>query len=258
MTSTLRAPRTLLMASLCTLSLHVQADPIPNTWSLTGSLPSPHDNATLTLLQSGEALSAAGCSDLFCNTPSNASATYDPATGLWTAAGNLGTGRSLPAATLLANGQVLLSGGCVNTSGCTGIASSELYDPNARQWTATGAMNTGRREHVSVRLPDGRVLVTGGIGRCDSQVCDTLSSTEIYDPQSGQWTTAASMPTKRVGHVAVTLIDGRVLVVGGCVSTGLPCGAQGAAVYDPATNQWSNTGPMVVPRTQATATHCQI
>src|SRR5262245_22025851 len=207
MTLKLRAARTLLMASLCTVSLHLNADPAPNTWSSTGSIPTPHNNATLTVLQSSEVLVAGGCSDLFCNTPSGDSATYDPAAGTWTPAGTMITHRTSHAATLLANGEVLVSGGCVNTTGCSGVESAELHDPNTGQWTATGSMNTGRRSHISVRLQDGRVLVAGGIGICNSQVCDTLSSAEIYDPQSGLWATVASMPTVRVGHVGVTLDD---------------------------------------------------
>jgi hypothetical protein len=107
-------------------------------------------------------------------------------------------------------------------------------------------LQVARRSHISVRLQDGRIFVAGGIGICNSQICTTLASAEIYDPQSGTWSTVASMPAPRFGHVAVTLNDGRVLVNGGCQGTGLPCAAQGAVLYDPATNQWTNTGPVVV------------
>jgi N-acetylneuraminic acid mutarotase len=241
------------LTSLC-ISCAALADTAPNTWSPTGALPSPHDGHTLTLLASGQALAAGGCSDFFCNTPSRAAATYDAATGQWSPTGDLTTTRMSHAASLLAGGQVLVSGGCNVTTGCTGIASAELYDPGGRTWSATGVMTGPRRSHTSTRLLDGRVLVTGGVGTCNSQTCVTLASTELYDPQAGQWSPAAAMPVARMGHVAVLLADGRVLVVGGCVSTGLPCNALGAVLYDPVLNSWSSTGGMVVPRTQAQAT----
>ena len=254
MTVRLRAARVLLFASLCTISFQVHADLTPNTWSPTGSLPSPRSNHTLTQLQSGEVLIAAGCDDLFCNTPSRASLTYDAASGTWTPAGNLVGNRMAHSATLLANGQVLVAGGCNISAGCPGISSAELYDPNTRQWTATGDLHAARRNHTATRLPDGRVLVTGGIGGCDSQICTSLASSEIYSPQTGQWSFAASMPTRRVGHVAVLLQDGRVLVVGGCTETGLPCGTLGAIIYDPDQNAWTSTGDAVAERTEANAT----
>jgi len=251
MSSTSRATRALLLVSLClSPSLYAQ---VPNTWSPTGSLPAPLSKYTLTLLASGEALAAAGCNDFFCNTPSRGSSTYDPATGVWTPAGDLIGNRMSHAATLLANGKVLVSGGCVVSTGCPGINTAELYDPNTRGWTATMSMLGPRRSHASTRLQDGRVLVTGGIGRCDAQVCVTLPGAELYDPQSGQWASAASMPQGRIGHSATLLQDGRVLVVGGCTGTGLPCGTLGAIVYDPASNSWSNTGGLQTPRTEHTA-----
>lgn len=250
----LRVARAIALASLFIGPVHAQSDPVPNTWSLTGSLPSPKYNHTLIVFDSGGALAAGGCDTFSCTTPSRASSTYDPATGLWTPAGDLVGNRTSHAATLLADGRVLASGGCVNTVGCTGIATAELFDPGSRTWQSTGALNTGRRSHVSLRLADGRVLVTGGIGICNSQVCTTLASSEIYDPQTGQWTGAAPMPQQRVGHVATLLNDGRVLVVGGCAGTGLPCAASGAIAYDPALNAWSAAGAVLTPRTQATVT----
>ena len=253
MTFTTRAAVAFVLISTC-ISALAPADPAPNSWSATGSLPSPHDGHTLSLLDSGDVLAAGGCPDFFCNMPSRAAATYDAATGLWTATGDMVGNRTSHAASVLASGKVLVSGGCVNTAGCAAIASAELYDPGARTWSGTGAMANARRSHTSSRLPDGRVLVTGGIGTCNSQICIVLANAELYDPQSGMWSGAASMPGPRVGHVATLLPDGRVLVVGGCSTTGLPCNVQPSLVYDPTLNSWSNTGAMVAPRTQAAAT----
>ena len=38
---------------------------------------------------------------------------------------------------------------------------------------------------------------------------------QIYDPSTGTFTLAGRMPTPRIGHAAVLLDDGDVLVMGG-------------------------------------------
>ena len=57
-------------------------------------------------------------------------------------------------------------------------------------WTATGAMATGRCGHTATLLPNGKVLVAGNriIGG---------ASAELYDPTTGTWTTTGAMATGR-------------------------------------------------------------
>lgn len=108
-------------------------------------------------------------------------------------------------------------------------------------FAATGNLNTARADAVAVRLSSGNVLVAGGDGAGGAP----LSSTEIYDPTTGVWTTAAPMPVA-VGQAAgVLLPDGDVLVVGGLTSSsGTPSVTGAAELYDPTTGQWSSTAPL--------------
>jgi N-acetylneuraminic acid mutarotase len=72
-------------------------------------------------------------------------------------------------------------------------------------------MNNARDIHTASILPNGQVLVTGG--RISKFVC--LSSTELYDPSTGNWTSTGNMNYARGYHTASILTNGKVLVTGG-------------------------------------------
>jgi hypothetical protein len=80
-------------------------------------------------------------------------------------------------------------------------------------------MNARRYGHSATRLTSGEVLVTGGY---DLSANAELASTELYDPATETWHTAASMRDARINHTATLLADGRVLVVGGYGGYGRP------------------------------------
>ncbi|MFQ5750706.1 MAG: kelch repeat-containing protein [bacterium] len=48
-----------------------------------------------------------------------------------------------------------------------------------------------------------------------------LSTCEIYTPDTGEWSDAASMVSGRSGHTATSLSNGKVLVIGGGFETSL-------------------------------------
>ena len=68
-----------------------------------------------------------------------------------------------------------------------------------------------RAMHTATVLPDGRILMVGGLSTNNRP----LSSVQIYDPFNDTWTNAAPMRTARFQHAAVALPDGRILVTGG-------------------------------------------
>jgi N-acetylneuraminic acid mutarotase len=175
--------------------------------------------------------------------------------GVWSAAANLITGREEHTATLLQNGTVLVTGGTDGRD--KALASAELYDPRTNRWKSAGTMATTRLDHTATLLRNGKVLVVGGLDA--SFPSTTLASTELYDPNTNRWSAAASMSSGRARHTATGLPDGRVLVVGGQSFTlrdgGLfPNQSLGAEVYDPVTNHWSSTAPMLQDRVGQSAT----
>jgi hypothetical protein len=93
------------------------------------------------------------------------------------------------------------------------------------------------------RLTGPRNLVSDGLRATDPA--------EIYDPETGRFTSTGNLVTVRYGHAAVLLADGRVLLVGGFDATGKPLAD--AEIFDPATGTFSRTGSLTVARGNAMA-----
>ena len=79
-----------------------------------------------------------------------------------------------------------------------------------------GCLDTARDGHTATLLPNGKVLVAGGVYSdvVDSYGTFLLSSAELYDPATGHWTDTGSMGTARFQHTATLLANGKVLVAG--------------------------------------------
>ena len=90
---------------------------------------------------------------------------YDPATGVWTSTDGMLAHYS--ALTLLPDGRVLASGGSGGRSSGVGIEfympETEIYDPETNAWTRGPNMTVPRYHNTATALPDGRVLIAGGI-----------------------------------------------------------------------------------------------
>jgi hypothetical protein len=70
----------------------------------------------------------------------------------------------LHSATLLSNGEVLVSGGVnsiYTTINTATVSGSEIYNPNTGTWTPTGSLNTSRASAATLLLENGQVLTTG-------------------------------------------------------------------------------------------------
>jgi WD40 repeat protein len=123
------------------------------------------------------------------------------------------------------------------------IKTTEIYDPTTGKFSPGGSMSAVRWAHTATLLPDGRVLLAGGIGTAYAD----LSSAEIYDPTTAKFTSTGSMASARGDFTATLLGNGEVLVAGGAVGPS-------AELYDPAKGRFIATGSMKVERHAHTAT----
>lgn len=117
--------------------------------------------------------------------------------------------------------------------------------------TPSIAMNTPRAAHTATLLASGEVLLAGG---CSADSCELDSrgaTTELFDPRTDDLRPGPRMTVPRVGHVAVRLRDGTVLVAGGWDERGTTAAAE---LYDPRRGRFEPAGRMTTPRGGATAT----
>jgi hypothetical protein len=228
------------------LAIRAQAeifDPTTGAFTAVPSMGTPRRQHTATLLPDGRVLVVGG---VWSGTSTVATAEiFDPVLGTWAPTGSMNTTRGYHSASLVGT-KVLVAGGY---NGSATLTSAELFDPSTGTFTYTGSLATARRFHPATRLPDGRVLVTGGHQFTPGSPSAFTASAEIYNPASGSWSATGSLVAARVGHTATLLPSNRVLVVGGHNGVG----AVPAEVFDPATGTWSVTGSIAVPVANHTA-----
>jgi hypothetical protein len=155
--------------------------------------------------------------------------------------------RATHTATALADGRVLVAGGCT-TDGCGGTPDggvTEFYEPGQRRFVPGPRMVQARMGHTATLLHDGRVLYAGGY---PDEGRPPLATVEVFDPAEDRFIGVGAMATARGWHTATPLRDGRVLIVGGVDSSRALSAVE---VFDPATNRVTAVAPLPGPR----ATH---
>ena len=124
---------------------------------------------------------------------------YDPVSGTFSSTGSMSEGRSGHTATLLLDGTVLVTGA---------DSTAELFSPGTGTFSVMGELSTGLRATATLRN-DGTVLVAGGLSYV------SLTTAQLFAPESGGFVTTGSLIRPRDGHTATLLLDGSVLITGG-------------------------------------------
>ncbi len=164
-----------------------------------------------------------GCNEMVATAESEI---FDPDTGTIFPATRLNTPRALATATSLANGRVLVVGGVSTIQSSTDsgffwhieesdlIDTFEVYLPDEQIWIEK-PLPRGLVFHRATMLTDGKVLITGGGSSWDN----TSNTAYIFDPDGESVGSVsilgAATIAPRLGHAAVPLDNGQVLLVGG-------------------------------------------
>ena len=230
-------------------------DPATGLWSVGGPLSEPRYGGCSAVLPNGEVLYTGGTQarGVFSATAE----LYDEAKDTWTpTAIPMAQRRTGATCTMLPSGKVLVAGG-----GIDDLLAAELYDPGTKSFTSTGSMHTGRWLHQATLLDSGKVLVVGGCTDQTGPCVNTTASAELYDPATGTWTVAGSLPSAVVffalAQISVPVTGGgsarRVLVAGGCQSYPNGCANPGTqvALYDPSADSWSVAASLPVARSDS-------
>lgn len=134
-------------------------DPAADAWEFTGPMLSSHRHPAALVLPDGRALVSGG---------GNAnSELFDPAANQWTPAAPMRQERTGHRLTLLPDGRVIATGGDAangdDTAAADPPAAAEYYEPAADAWTPGPPLSRPRSNHTATLLPDGRLLLTGGL-----------------------------------------------------------------------------------------------
>ena len=105
-------------------------------------------------------------------------------------------------------------------------------------------MSVPRSAHTATLLPDGRVLLAGGMVEVRGAETST-DSIETYEPRTGEIKVTGRLCLPRAGHTATLLRDGNVLFTGGGNDQS---NLRSAELYRVATGDCIRLNPMRVPR----------
>lgn len=115
----------------------------------------------------------------------------------------------------------------------------EIFNPNNNTVATTASMALGRAYHTGTLLPDGRVLVIGGISHDPTNITakliaagptslngcsESTNTSEIYDPATQQWTKGPTFMSRRHKHAAIYVPSrNEIFVIGGTSTQGDDC-----------------------------------
>lgn len=199
-----------------------------------GKLTSPRSAHAATLLPKGQVLITGGLLRAEGDEVTTAAAeVYDPKTGAFRAVAAMTAERAGHTATLLQNGDVLITGGI---GGGKILDSAEVYRAARGVFEPVGRMSSRRERHCATLLDSGEVLITGGSSGTP------LATSDVYDPRANSFRPLGSMRSARFAHTSTRLPDGRVLLAGGADSANHV--TRGAEIFNPADRTFTPTGDM--------------
>ena len=165
------------------------------------------------------------------------------AQGHWTLIGEMPENRYAHTVNEL-NGKIYVVGGA-NAEGSAFPRTALVYDTSSGIWTQIPLCNNKIRAAHNSCVVGGRLYVMGG-----NDSSGTISTMDMFDPNSGQWVSKNSMSTDR-GLAACVSIGGKIYVIGGMRYIGSSFyydGLRTVEVYDTNSGTWTQLADMLTAR----------
>lgn len=172
-------------------------NPRTDTWTEAAPMPRARTQASTVTLLDGRVLVSGGIDTNGAAT--GTSFIYDPRENSWSDGPRMTIARMQQVVVPLPNGDVLLAGGDGPASG-----TSELFLFGEGRFVQSGTLVTPRLVAQGAALPDGRVVLSGGLPLRMHEFAP-LSTAEIWDPKTGLWSELPSAPTPRAWGTIVTV-----------------------------------------------------
>ena len=227
-----------VLLALASVAAPLAQAPSEQAWTIGTPMPTPRSELAAAALR-GRIYVAGGIAQFGTTTAFEA---YDPALGSWEELPALPEAVHHPAAAATAD-RVYIAGGYTDLGFSAISRRAFAYDPKAGTWAAIADLPAPRAAHAMAALA-GKLYVVGGVG-------PGLEDVWVYDPATDRWDALPTpLPTKRE-HLAVAVLDDRLLVVGG--RWGDAGNLATLETYDPVTGRWTRGADMPTARSRLTA-----
>ncbi len=178
---------------------------------------------------------------------------YDAAEDTWTELTPLPDARHHVAVSIVGEQLYGIGGFVGGFPGWEAQSTVFVYNFNTEKWAESTPLPQPRGEHTAVVI-DEKIYVVGGRFKGTPESADfndhfDTASLLVFDPTTGEWSSAPNAPTARNSHAAA-VIDGKMYVVGGRQFTAQENGeyanvnVASLEVYDPAAERWETLAPL--------------
>jgi N-acetylneuraminic acid mutarotase len=194
-----------------TMSANEMYDPATDTWTTKASLPTPTANMAACVI-GDKIYVVSGMTDISKPTLSSSNWIYDPSSNSWSLAAPIPTSVFNYASAVVDNKIYIEGGGLSGSPYYSNL--NQVYDPQTNSWTIgeplpASLLSASAGATIGV-LSAAKLYVFGGT----KNGYDGLTTTQIYDPQTDNWTLGAAMPIARKA-LAVAVVKDSLFALGG-------------------------------------------
>jgi hypothetical protein len=232
-------------------------DPATNTFTAGPNLSGAREHAAAVALSNGTVLIAGGDSGFGTNALTginalNSSDIYNSSNNTITSGPPMNRPRTQLMATTLYSGDALFAGG--DSNGSTPDGTAEIYSLESNTFSKPIAMaNGGREQGTATLLPNGNVLIAGGLTTASGAALSATNTTELFLIAKGAFQSprTTTMSAARANMTATLAPNGMVFIAGGdSGGTILPS----TELYTASSDTFATTNPLSFSRAFDTAT----